>query len=748
MALALAAGASAAGSWVGVVGVPSLGLAAAAELGVALERLVLVAPPAPGEWATVAATLVDAFDVVLAAPPRRGGLALARRLQARVRERGAVLCTVRASGGTEPDLTLATTVVTWEGLEPGAGCLRARQVTVQATGRRAAARPRQATLWLPDASGQVRLEEPAALDLGRVVPLHPSRLVARSVERGGVMARRSSERVASERVASERVARLAVVWCPEWPVVAAGAKPGEPAAVLHANRVLAASPAAMTEGVRIGQRRREAQATCPGLVVLDHDPARDARAFEPLLQALEQVTPWLEVARPGACVFGTRGPSRYHGGDEALTAKVAEVVAEVLGPAKVAVAGAPGVGVADGRFTAEVAARRAALEGAPHVVPRGASAPFLAPLTITTLELVESLGARAGEPGFCDLLSRLGLRTLGALAALPARHVLDRFGPLGRLAHRLASGGDERPPSTRRPPPELAVQAELEPAVTNVEPVAFVAKQLADGLHASLAADGLVCTRVVVLVETEHGERQERVWRHEPGLHRAGHRRAGPLAAGGVGRRPGPSDRWHQPRAPGARRGGARPRPPARLLGRQHPGRRAGGARRGPPERPGGAGRGGGARVAGRSGAGGAAGAGAGGHGGAGRARRRHPPGPSPSRRRAMARSPAHAVAGHGPGGPGGGDRGRPGRVAGHGQRPGCGGPAPRHVERRGRPAPGGGGLGRAVAGRGAVVGSPRTSPPGPLPAGHRGRPGPPGLPRGRPVVGRGHLRLSSPTAI
>src|SRR5262249_38820437 len=63
-ALALAAGPSAAGSWVAVVGVPSLGLAAAGELGVALDRLVLVAPPAPGEWATVAATLVDAFDVV------------------------------------------------------------------------------------------------------------------------------------------------------------------------------------------------------------------------------------------------------------------------------------------------------------------------------------------------------------------------------------------------------------------------------------------------------------------------------------------------------------------------------------------------------------------------------------------------------------------------------------------------------------------------------------------------------------
>jgi hypothetical protein len=159
LALALAAGPSSAGSWVGVVGVPSLGLVAAAELGVALERLVLVAPPAPGEWAVVAATLVDAFDVVLVAPPRRGGPSLGRRLQTRVRDRGAVLCTVRSAGGTEADLTLATTVVAWEGLEPGAGCLQARRVTVEATGRRAAAQPRRATLWLPDAAGEIRVEE-------------------------------------------------------------------------------------------------------------------------------------------------------------------------------------------------------------------------------------------------------------------------------------------------------------------------------------------------------------------------------------------------------------------------------------------------------------------------------------------------------------------------------------------------------------------------------------------------------------
>ena len=297
-------------------------------------------------------------------------------------------------------------------------------------------------------------------------------------------------------------------------MVAAGVAVGEPAAVLHANRVLAVSPLARAEGVVVGQRRREAQAACPALTLLDHDPARDARAFEPVLQALEVVTPWVEVAQPGACRFTTRGPSRYHGGDAALAGLVLAVVTEALG-AKAGVAGPPGVGIADGRFTADIAARRQ--RPAPVVIPPGESAAFLAPYPVSTLALGEAV-----DPELCHLLGRLGLRTLGAVAALPARDMVDRFGPVGRLLHRLASGADERPPATRRPPQDLAVQAELEPPVQEVGPVAFVAKTLADGLHERLAHDALVCTRVVALAETEHGERQERVWCHEQGFTAAG----------------------------------------------------------------------------------------------------------------------------------------------------------------------------------------------------------------------------------
>jgi protein ImuB len=326
------------------------------------------------------------------------------------------------------------------------------------------------------------------------------------------------------------VARVAVVWWPDWPVVAAGAQPGRPAAVVHANRVVAATPVARADGVVPGARRRESQARCPGLEVVVHDPDRDARAWEPVLQALGGVTPLVEASRPGVVTFATRGPSRYHGGDEALAVHVVGVVTAAL-PGRALVAGPAGVGVADGRFAATLAARRAAQAAHPVlVVPPGGSGAFLAGLPVAVLAGPEGPAAdpvhggrgRLAAPSLAGelvdlagLLPRLGLLTLGHLARLPAADVAARFGPVGAFAHQLAGGQDPRPPDARRPPPELASQEVFEPPVPTVGPLAFVARTLADVLHGRLAELGCACTRLVVTAETEHGERSERVWVHE-----------------------------------------------------------------------------------------------------------------------------------------------------------------------------------------------------------------------------------------
>jgi protein ImuB len=304
--------------------------------------------------------------------------------------------------------------------------------------------------------------------------------------------------------------RTLVVWCPDWPVVAAGAVPDEPAAVLVANRVVAATPAARVSGVGAGQRRRQAQGRCPDLVVLARHHEREARAFEAVARVVEARTPRLEIAEPGTCAFPTRGPSRYFGGDHALARGLTADVGAVL-----AARGWPSharIGVADGPFAARLAARSRRHPpddpDEPVVIGPGHSPAFLAPLPIAAL----------GRPDLTDVLERLGLRTLGAFAALDAADVVARFGSEGAVAHRLAAGVDERPPVTTDPPPDLVVTTELEPPAERVDTAAFVAKALADELGRRLADRALACTRVAVLAETEHGERLERLWRHEGAL--------------------------------------------------------------------------------------------------------------------------------------------------------------------------------------------------------------------------------------
>ena len=335
----------------------------------------------------------------------------------------------------------------------------------------------------------------------------------------------AADELAGGEAAGEEVAtRALVVRVADWPVLAAGHDGAEPVLVVRANRVVAASAGARAAGVVVGLRRREAQRRCPDAVLVADDPARDARVFEPVVAALEAVTPRVEVSRPGRAAFGTRGPSRYHGGDQALAERVVEVVAAALPPGA-----SVRVGVADGTFAATCAAgsspptrpapagdrAEGAEDGPVRVVAVGATAAFLAPWPVGAA--ARHLGTEeAGSTA--EVLGRLGLRTLGALAALPRADVLARFATVGTRMHRLARGLDPWPLSTRRPAPELAVTTELDPPLDRVDALAFRAVALADQLHGSLDRDGRACLRLAIEVETEHGELRRRSWRHEGGL--------------------------------------------------------------------------------------------------------------------------------------------------------------------------------------------------------------------------------------
>jgi hypothetical protein len=151
---ALLAEASGAGAWAAVVGRPGLGLLAAAEAGVRLERLALV--PDPGaDLMAVTVALLDGMDVVAVAGAERAGVRAAdrQRLAARARQRGSVLVALGAWPGADVELSCAD--ARWQGLGAGAGRLEARQVRVRSRGRGVAPVGRSAGVLLPAPGGAV-----------------------------------------------------------------------------------------------------------------------------------------------------------------------------------------------------------------------------------------------------------------------------------------------------------------------------------------------------------------------------------------------------------------------------------------------------------------------------------------------------------------------------------------------------------------------------------------------------------------
>jgi len=266
-------------------------------------------------------------------------------------------------------------------------------------------------------------------------------------------------------------------------------------------------------GLTAGQPSRVMVVSCPELRDPDQSApdqsAEAARQHERVIATVTGFCPDVEVVEPGVCAFGARGPARYHGGEQALAARIAAAVTGLGVQAR--------VGVADGLFAALLAARdSAARDSAARdrdpvtVIPPAGTARFLAAQPVSVL----ADQVLAGQD-LAALLYRLGLRTLGDFAAVPARDVASRFGDAGERAHRLARGLGSRPLAPRPPPADLSVAREFDPPEPRAEPVVFAAKALAERLHDGLAARGLTCVRVQVLATWADGRESSRRWRHD-----------------------------------------------------------------------------------------------------------------------------------------------------------------------------------------------------------------------------------------
>jgi protein ImuB len=255
------------------------------------------------------------------------------------------------------------------------------------------------------------------------------------------------------------------------------------------------SQSAEAFGIHPGMRLGEALARCPRLALVPPDPVGVADDWERVVARLEAVGAAVEAERPGLACFDARGLRRLHGGS--LDGVVAAVRTALRRPAR--------IGAGPSRFCALAAATRARTRRA--AIVSGADELAAEPVALLRFR---DLTAALPEP-----LERLGVRTLGELAALPRAAVADRFGPAGLLAHDLALGRDT-PLRPRRVDERLEEALELEESASGAQ-LGRALELLVDRLLARRERDGRTL-RAVVLSATlvEGGTWRERVVFREP----------------------------------------------------------------------------------------------------------------------------------------------------------------------------------------------------------------------------------------
>jgi protein ImuB len=208
------------------------------------------------------------------------------------------------------------------------------------------------------------------------------------------------------------------------------------------------SPRAETFGVAAGMRVGEALSRCPELRLVPPDPEGVRGLWEVVLGRIESIGGAPESARAGVAFFDADGLRGIHGGSLDGVLRAAR---DKLGRAR--------LGVAPSRFAAWCAASETSQRRQTVTVDARRLGRFLAPLPVGLLR------GRTELEEIPEMLERLGIRTLGELAALPAPALVERFGHPGLLARELAHGRD-LPLRPRRPPEPVTERVDLPEGVS------------------------------------------------------------------------------------------------------------------------------------------------------------------------------------------------------------------------------------------------------------------------------------------
>ena len=219
-------------------------------------------------------------------------------------------------------------------------------------------------------------------------------------------------------------------------------------------------------------------------------PDADTRAFEAMLDALDDLSPRVEAVDTGVALVDIAGLEPMWGPERRIAAR-AVMLTRAVAPLHVR------CGIGDNRWLATLAARLARFErpdapAALHVVERDA----LPDLPLALLPADAAMRQR---------FALFGLTVMSQLAGLPRSAVGAQFGAAGERLQALARGHDPRPIVARQRPERVEAGATFETPLDGVGAAGLTLRRLAAELCDRLRARHLAPGRATSTLRFEDG---------------------------------------------------------------------------------------------------------------------------------------------------------------------------------------------------------------------------------------------------